>query len=453
MSSPRAWTAFGRTAAMGLIGTLLFGLVTLLALPGSSASAATTAQAGGGTTSSTAGPVGGLWLAIGASPSATQISQYAGRYGVIVLNSWDHAALAQIRTVNPAAKVLVYQDLASTRSYTGAVVNGQDARDLPTGVGYVEAQAHPDWFAADTSGNRIEWTPYPSHWQMAVWNAAYQQRWAGEVTARAVNDGWDGVYADNDMRTLGFYSSAILAGTSTHAETDAQIRVGLAALVATAGAQLRTAGKVLVPNISDGRLDLSRWSADSQYGGGGDENFVHWGTAADSGFVTDWSGTGWQAQTSELQSPLTLLVTRAAASDTATMRYGYGSALVRAAGPVFWMPSTAGNYTVPEWFAWQSTAVGTPSAPGQRLANGVWTRAFSGAFVAVNPTTSPQTVSVPSTYGGGVVTLAAHDATLAAVKTSPVKHVSNCRSCSTNLTQSMLGFASSGYVRLRFLAR
>lgn len=352
--------------------------------------------------------VGALWVAISKPlPTPAQVDQYAGRYSVIILNSWARSVRDQIRQVNPAATLLVYQCLSSTRNYAGAVVNGQDVPDLPTGVGYMEAQnEHPEWFALDTAGNRIQWGPYPGTWQMAVWDTGYQQRWTTNVAARVTADGWDGVFGDNDLAKLKGYSSALLAGTTTAAQTNSLITDGLGALIGTAAVGLPCP---LVPNISDGRLNLNRWGRDSGYGGGMDEAFAHWGTDPAAGYCTDWPNSGWVAQTSELDTPLTLLVTHSAPDDIAAQRYGYCSALVRAVGPVAWQPST-GGYSPPEWLDLQGNDVGDPVGPGTALPNGVWTRRFANAWVAVNPTTSPQTVTAPKGFvTAGIKTIPAHD--------------------------------------------
>lgn len=338
-----------------------------------------------------------LWIAISGTPNPANIDQYAGRYSVIILNSWARAARDQIRRVNPNAMLFVYQCLSSTRNYAGAVVNGQDVPDLPTGVGYIEAQTdHPEWFAHDAAGNRIEWAPkYPGSWQMAVWDTGYQQRWIANVSERVAADGWDGVFGDNDLSKLQGYSAALFAGTTTAAQTNAQLTAGLDAMISAAGSGLPCS---LTPNISEGRLNLPRWNLNSRCGGGMDEAFAHWGTVPTTGFCTsDFPKGGWEVQTAELKSPLTLLVTRAAASDLVSQHYGYCSALVQAVGPVAWMPST-GPYSTPEWTDLQNNNVGSPVGPSVKLANGVWVREFTEAWVAVNPTVNPQTVTVPAGF-------------------------------------------------------
>lgn len=351
-------------------------------------------------------------MSIGRTPRADEIRALAPRYSVVVLNAWDLDAKALIRQVNPAMVVLVYKDLASTRSYTGAVTAGADASKLPTGVGYVEAGLQPGWFAADGSGNRISWGPYPGHWQMSVWDTGYQRRWADNVVRALVDDDWDGVFADNDMRTLHWYSSALIAGTTDAASTDTKLQTGLQSLIDLAGPNVVARGKLFVPNVSDGRLDLTRWKAATAYGGAMEENFAHWGTSTGTGYVGDWGTTGWVDQTAQLSSPLTLAVTRAASGDTQLLRYGYASALVRATGRVAWTPSIVGNYSQPEWFSWQDVVLGAPAGAGGRQTSGAWSRVFTNAFVAVNPLATSATVAVPNGFGTNQITLAPHDAQL-----------------------------------------
>jgi hypothetical protein len=360
----------------------------------------------------TPGSTGGLWMSIGRTPTSDQIRALAPRYSVVVLNAWDLAAKALIRQINPKMLVLVYKDLASTRSYIGAVDNGRDAARLPTGVGYIEASSSAGWFATDSHGNRIQWGPYPGHWQMSVWLPGYQQRWTANVVRSLVHDHWDGVLADNDMQSLRYYSPAHLQGTKDAASSDARLRAGLQSLIEFAGPRVAAAGKQFIPNVSDGRLNLTRWKTASLYGGGMDENFSHWGTNGGRDYVGDWGSTGWVDQTTELSAPLTLTVTRAAPGDLQSLRYGYASALIRAVGRVVWTPSIVGDYSQPEWFAWEAVTTGLPTSVGLRQASGAWSRTFRHAFVAVNPLSTSATVIVPSGFGPLQLSIAPHDAKL-----------------------------------------
>lgn len=356
--------------------------------------------------------VGTLWMSYGRSPSLTEVAQVANKYDVFVLNAWDTAQLREIKRVNPKAIVLVYKCLSSTRNYSGAVDNGVDAAKLPSGVGYAQASAQPSWFALNTAGRRIEWDTYAKHWQMAVWNADYQRAWVKSVTDEVVAEGWDGVMADNDYYTLKHYSSDLVAGTSTANETDAKIRGGLDQLVEMSGKELNKHGKIFIPNLSDGRLDLARWQKRAATGGIMEEQFTHWGDNPADGHVYDWGRTGWIDQTAELASPLTLAVTRTRAGDVRTQRFGYASALVRAQGRVVWMPHTDGAYRQHEWFSWQDIKVGKALAAGTRTGNGAWVRPFENAYVVVNPTNSAVTVRIPAGFSTTSVTVQPADAAL-----------------------------------------
>lgn len=357
-----------------------------------------------------AGRVGALWMSIGRSPSIEEVRAAADRYRVIVLNAWDTAQLREIKSVNPDAIVLVYKCLSSTRSYEWAVIDGRDADRLPTGVGYVQASSQPSWFATDTTGRRIEWRPYPEHWQMAAWDPGYQAAWVRAVTDEIVEEGWDGVSADNALGHLSGYSDQLLAGTSSAEETNEKLRAGLDALVSAAGVELNGAGKLLIPNLTDGRLGLARWQGASRYGGTMEEAFTHWGTGADAGHLYDWGATGWIDQTAELAAPLTLAVTHVAEGDERTMRYAYASALVRAQGRVAWTAVVDTNYVLPEGFAWQDIELGAPAGPGARTPSGAWARSFERGFVAVNPAETPAQVDIPSGFGTASVTIGPLDA-------------------------------------------
>ena len=234
---------------------------------------------------------------------------------------------------------------------------------------------------------------------MAVWDAGYQQAWVNSVVAEAVAGGWDGVLGDNDISTLSWYSGTLVAGTGSRAATDTRLRDGLQQLIDRAGAALNAKGKLLVPNISDGRLFPGRWVAHSRYGGGMEENFAHFGQSTTADWVGDWGSDGWIAQTDEMgASGLSLAITRAAPGDHRTQLYGYASMLVRADRDAFWMPSTdsgaayAGEPSIPE----MSWPLGAATANPARTAAGAWTRQYASAWVAVNPTGTAVTLTPPS---------------------------------------------------------
>ncbi len=335
------------------------------------------------------------WYGIGRPPTAGQIELAAKRYRFVVLNADQGAAMRRLHQLNPQVKVLVYKDLSSTRNYPGAVDGGRDAAFLPSGIGYVAAQQdHPDWFATDRNGRRIEWQGYPKHWQMTVWNPDYQQAWTDAVVAETTREGWDGVLADNDFNSLSHYSSAVLAGTASVAETDRKLRDGLDAFLSLTGDAFVKAGKLLVPNVSETHLVPGRWTAHSRFGGAMEENFGFREDGGTGGLLT-FRGNEFQELRAQaaLGESLLLLVTRT--RNAREERAGYASAALLAGPRTCWTRATTDDYREPEWSTLQDSGLGEAVDAAGRLPNGVWTRTFSHGWVAVNTTAATQTVTPP----------------------------------------------------------
>lgn len=325
-----------------------------------------------------------MWSMIGLDVTDAHVRAAAGQYAVVVMKADDQAAAAKLSRADPTVKILCYKDLASVRDYeTTAVAAG-------VAIGPARDRG---WLALDKAGDPIAWNGFGGHWQAAVWNADYQAQWAAGVSEQLRNSPFDGVLADNDMSTLGHYSDALLAGTSSHDATDSLIRQGLDQLIATAGRKLSQEGKILVPNISDGRLNPGRWSNHARWGGGMEENFANWGYGS-SPQVWDWGLGGWTDQTRLIaQGPRSLAVTQG--SDNRTLLYGYTSFLLQATPGDAWMPATEPGYESRARIDEETIAIGAPLKPTRRLGSGAWTRPFEGGTVLVNPTTQALTVPAP----------------------------------------------------------
>ncbi len=361
----------------------ILGLLAILVI------ALSTACAPKATTSRRVNPPA-LWLHTSASPTEAELRFAATHYRVAVFNIWDTAALKRLKQLNPTIKVLAYQDLASTRSY--AAHNGQDDWAIPTGVGYAEAsRGHSDWFALAANGKRIQWSGYNGHWQMAVWNQGYQNRWVSNVTSRIVRTGFDGVLADNAMYTLQWYYGGKLAfGLS-----DSNVRSGLQQLVDKAGAALRAHGKLLVPNIGEARMQSGRWNSLARWGGGEDEMFLHWSDDPNSGYIGDWGAQGWTGQVLQMSGPgLVLARTNSEAYDDRSYRFGLASFWIGGGG-------TSGAFTATSHDGYLGTPFrkeqgwdfGQPVSGIQRISD-VRYRVFQRGFAAANPSES-RTISIP----------------------------------------------------------
>jgi len=335
------------------------------------------------------------WYAIGDSPTAWEIRSAAKHYDVVVLNAWETAHMRKLHELNPEVKVLVYKDFSSARNYPGAVEGKRDARYLPTGIGYFAAeQGHPEWFATSTSGQRIEWGGYPLHWQMAVWDPAYQKAWADAVVGEVLREGWDGVLADNDFSSLKYYSSAVVAGTTDTATTDRLLRDGLDGMLELVGDALEKSGKMLVPNVSESQLTPGRWAAHSRYAGAMEENFGLRGDDGTGELIT-FQGNQFKEQRAQaaLGESWLLLVTHTKSDQEE--RVGYASAALLASPHTCWTRARP-DYKSPYWSLYQDARLGEAVETATRLANGVWNRRYSNGWVAVNPTKTSALLTPPA---------------------------------------------------------
>ena len=339
------------------------------------------------------------WYGIGDSPSPWEIRAAAKHYDVVVLNAWETAAMRKLHELNPKIKVLVYKDFSSTRNYYGAVEGDRDAEYLPTGIGYHAAERTPGWFAISTLGQRIEWNGYPKHWQMTVWDPAYQKAWADAVVSEVLREGWDGVLADNDFSSLKYYSPSVIAGTADAAGSDRLLRDGLDGMLELTGDALEKAGKMLVPNVSESQLTPGRWSAHSRYAGAMEENFGLRGDDGTGELIT-FQGNQFKEQRAQaaLGESWLLLITHTKSDKEE--RVGYASAALLASPHTCWTRAQP-DYKNPYWSTYQDARLGEAVETANRLPSGVWNRRYSNGWVAVNPTRTSVLLTPPP----GLVTL------------------------------------------------
>lgn len=209
----------------------------------------------------------GAWIRYGNPIGADQIKFAADHYASAILQPWETEAAAQLKHARPDMTVLTYKCLSSTRSY-------EPGPYFTSGLSYTEAQeAGEHMFAHRRDGSRIEWDRYPGHWQMAVWEPEYRERWVANVVAEISNSCWDGVMADNDVFEDYYGLGFPLAGDQILRD----LRAALNRLVKSAGQALNRAGKILVPNIAESRRERGRWRRHAAYGGGLEEVWLAWG--------------------------------------------------------------------------------------------------------------------------------------------------------------------------------
>jgi len=319
----------------------------------------------------------GAWVRYGKPLTSGQLEFAIDHYRVAFLQPWETEALGVLKAARPDMTVLMYKCLSSTRSYeTGNLYS--------SGVSYEEAgEAGEHWFGHRADGTtRIEWNSYAGHWQMAVWNEEYRERWCDNVADELEGTLWDGVMADNDVFDDYYGLKPPLEGGRTMVD----LRAALDEFVPQVGARLNGIGKLLIPNIAESRRDPGRWARHAAYGGGFEEVWLAYGP--DDLFDTDTA----LAQADEVAGP-GLTIMRTATDGTDTHRnFLYGLA-------AFWVfgGGSGGAYTATSHDGYDDTPfipqlewdLGQPVSDPVQRGNG-WSRSFTDGWAAVNLNTNPR---------------------------------------------------------------
>ncbi len=348
-----------------------------------------------------------MWVANTAWPSDVEVTRVAARRLSFAVFNYDSGAwAAKIKALDPGIKLFAYVCLSSARSYEPTI-------PIAGAVAYNDAVAN-GWIARDSNNQEVTWAQYTGHYQMTVWNSAYQDAYLAHIRTVLENPLWDGVWADNDFWTLRYYSSAILAGTTTQDETDQKLRAGLDILVSRAGAFAKSYGKTFMPNYGDGKLSPTRQAQHASYGGGSTEEMFMawpWSPPSDPNVPIDYAsappqkylGNSWSEEVGNVRSgiingaitQIPAVDSRCTGLDMQVAIYGYTSYLLNAAPGNGWMPSLPVYVqSVCPWYDFQSADIGYPLGPYQTQGT-IYTRTFERAFVAVNPTLTTQTVTLP----------------------------------------------------------
>ena len=317
------------------------------------------------------------WIRYGSKPIGdAEVSFALDHFRVAVLQPWETDVAARLKAERPDLTVLAYKCLSSTRSYeTGPVRTSGLGFDEAEGLGE-DLFAHRD---AAAGAGRIEWTGYPNHWQMAVWDEKYRRRWSENVAAEIGAGPFDGVLADNDVYD-DYYGLLPLE----HDRDLGSIRAGLDQLVTEAGDALAAVGRILVPNIAESRREEGRWARHARFGGGFEEVWL--GFAPDTPFDVPTC----LAMMPELTGP-GLSIMRAPAAgpgDREAYLFALAAAWVFSGGADVAVTATShdGYDALPFWpeADWD---LGVPVS-GIEGGLGCWWREFANGYAAVNLTTT-----------------------------------------------------------------
>ena len=216
----------------------------------------------------------GAWIRYGERLADGEIAFAAAHYRTAILQPWETEAAARLKDLRDDMVILAYRCLSSARDF-------EPAHRRASGLGFAEAQRR-GWLARRASGRTLEWSTYPGHYQMRVWDEAYRRRWIERVLDATAGTPFDGIMADNDVFD-DYYGLDLrsLAPDDAAAPHDlAGLRAALGEFVDDVGRSLTDEGLLLVPNIAEARREAGRWERHAAWGGGFDECWLGWGDKA-----------------------------------------------------------------------------------------------------------------------------------------------------------------------------
>ncbi|MGY1735342.1 putative glycoside hydrolase [Geodermatophilus sp. SYSU D00684] len=312
----------------------------------------------------------GAWIRYQDPLSDEQLDFAVEHYQVAILQPWEDEAAARLKEQRPDMTVLAYRCLSSVRDFeTGPVYT--------SGVSLEEAEeAGEEWFAHREDGARIQWATYPGHWQMAVWEPDYRERWCDNAADFLEDTPWDGLMADNDVYDDYYGLRPPLEGGRTMAD----LRRTMDEFVPQAGKRLNEMGKLLVPNIAESRRDPGRWARHAAYGGGFEEVFLAWGPGD---FLDPGSAL---AQMDELAGPGLTIVRTATDGRDDHPNFLYGLAALMVFGPeerAYYSATDHDGYSGTPFRPELEWDLGAPLGRPQQRGN-AWSREFESGWAGVN---------------------------------------------------------------------
>jgi hypothetical protein len=327
-------------------------------------------------------PVGHLRYAIDAAAARADFSHTRD---IVILQGYQAPLMRRLKARDRKLKVLLYKDLA-----------GMAARDrrgnAMTGVATQEAK--PAWYLRNTSGRRFTFRHYRTVWAADVGHRGYQRRWADNVLAEVRAQGWDGVFMDDANPTMRHhYEVARVAKYPT----DASYQAATESALATIGARLRAARKLVVANFGFWKNYpdvVSPWLR--HVDGAMNEHHVKVGSGYDPAPV--WETQLAMIRDAEAQRKLYLGITHGHGNDRRAARYGYATALLGGSGRTHF--ALHADYTHETWFPEYDYEIGAPEGAATREESGVHRRAFANGLVLVNPTASSVRVEFGGAYRG-----------------------------------------------------
>jgi Hypothetical glycosyl hydrolase family 15 len=313
----------------------------------------------------------------------------AERNSYVVLQAWETAKAAELKSFDPNLTVLVYQNLSAMAE--GTSIDGLSS----SGVNFAEADlAHPGWFLTEANGNRIGEENYPWLFMADVAVPSYQRQWSSNVLGVLHAGPWDGVFLDDTNTTAEYNVDP--PSRIAQMPTDAAYQAAVGSMLAYAGPKIREGGFLAIANVGAWPQYPKVVAGWLHYlSGAMDQQFVKWSPVRGKGYVQParWLTQLREIETTESMHRRFLGVTHAPSGDNRAVRFGWATILLGARGhTAFYARSSHPGET---WSPVYNIEIGTPTSRAEEFQGGLWRRRFSNGLVVVNP----QTTSLPVNFG------------------------------------------------------
>jgi Hypothetical glycosyl hydrolase family 15 len=285
------------------------------------------------------------------------LPSYASKWDIVILDTWNSAAIARLKAANPNVKVLAYEN--STMVKPNETLKESMKNSTATAKGYLTGTTNP-WGLK----------------QADIRKAGYTQDWLADVKANLGTAGWDGVFMD-DFNIISTWQPSMAGAAWTQALHDLLREV-----------QANTSWFV-VPNMN------GSWGQYADSPDGGMDQFIPEIDGGLDEFTLNWGDESSEPQ-SFVDGELKAMGQAAAAGKTyiaVTNLNGTGDTQRALAGYCLAAIGGASDYAPSPGYGWASIYLpqfdwnlGIPLGPYTQSGS-VYTRKFSKATVTVNIST------------------------------------------------------------------
>ena len=354
----------------------------------------------------------------GPAPTLASPKSDTQRYEIVILAGAYWKLAARLKAADPNVRVLLYKAVTETIETKNVLSD----RSRTTVVDYAEALAkHPGWLLRNATGDLIT-RPYGNDTDalVDVGSPAVQQQSYEGMLRQAKADGWDGIFLDDVLPTLRFWLPSGHPQDVLRYPTDARWGAATRSFLASVGPRLRAQGLLVVANTCCSLTYRQRGDWASLLDGTMDEGFLSPATDRTTPLSTtsptvwnDWRGYLAEVVAAEASGKIFLAHTPGEPGQPTRRRYALATFMLA------WNEgrSRFEYHTSDSSESWggsdydDAMRLGAPLGAYERLASGLYRRAFQGGLVLVDPRPSGSPaveLSLGGTYSGSSLSRVTH---------------------------------------------